>query len=232
MAATHPAYNLMKMPGSNGVLTVHGDTGDALRALKLTFKTAVSAQPADLETPEPKGAAPTKKKQLFTQDKAETKQIPVDEDGSTNATFTIGANLEPEQEEALVGFLHANKKVFAWEPDQLAGIPRSVIEHHLNVCPNVRPVKQKARWQSTEKQAFIVQETRKLEAAGVIREVRYPDWMANPVVVPKKGGKERMCVDFTNLNKACPQDPFPLPRIDQIVNSTAECNLLCFLDAF
>jgi len=55
-----------------------------------------------------------------------------------------------------------------------------------------------------EKQAFIVQETRKLEAAGVIREVRYPDWLATPVVVPKKGGKELMCLDFTNLNKACP----------------------------
>ena len=93
-------------------------------------------------------------------------------------------------------------------------------------------MKQRERRQSTEKQAFIVQETRKLEAAGTIREVRYPEWLANPVVVPKKGGKERMCVDFTNLNKACPQDPFPLPRIDQIVDSTAECDLLCFLVAF
>ena len=83
-----------------------------------------------------------------------------------------------------------------------------------------------------EKQSFIVQETHKLEAAGVICEVRYPEWLANPIVVPKKGGKERMCVDFTNLNKACPQDPFPLPRIDQIVDSTAECDLLYFLDAF
>src|SRR4051812_30182319 len=190
MATTHPAYNLMKMPGSSDVLTVHGDTGDALRVLKLSFKTAASAQPADSETPEPKGAAPAKKKQFFTQDKVETKQIPVDEDGSTNATFTIGANLEPEQEEALVKFLRANKKVFAWEPDQLAGIPRSVIKHHLHVCPNVCPVKQKASRQSTERQAFIVQETRKLEAVVVIREVRYPDWLANPVVVPKKGGKE------------------------------------------
>ena len=104
---------------------------------------------------------------MFTQDKEETKQIPVDEDGSTNATFTIGANLDPEQEEALVGFLRANKKVFAWEPDQLAGIPRSVIEHHLNVCPNARPVKQKARRQSTEKLAFIIQETRKLASLTV-----------------------------------------------------------------
>ena len=92
-------------------------------------------------------------------------------------------------------------------------------------------MKQRARRQSTEKQAFIVQDTRKLEAAGAIREVRYPEWLANPVVVPKKGGKERMCVDFTNLNKACPQDPFPLPRVDQIVDSTTECDLLCFLFA-
>ena len=163
---------------------------------------------------------------MFTQDKAETKQLPVEEDGSSEETFTIGTNLEPDQEEALVKFLRANKEVFAWEPDQLVGVPREVIEHHLKACPNVRPVKQKARRQSTEKQAFIVQETRKLEAAGVIREVRYPEWLANPVVVPKKGGKEWMCVDFTILKKACPQDLFPLPRIDQIIDSTAECDLL------
>ena len=75
----------------------------------------------------------------------------------------------------------------------------------------MRSVKQKARRQSTEKQAFIIQETRKLEAAGIICEILYPEWLANPVVVPKKEGKERMCVDFTNLNKACPQDPFLAP---------------------
>ena len=59
-------------------------------------------------------------------------------------------------------FLRANKDVFAWEPKQLVGVPREVIEHHLKVCPNVRPVKQKSRRQYTEKQAFIIQETRKL----------------------------------------------------------------------
>ena len=61
MAATHPAYNLMKMPGSSGVLTVCVDTGDVLQVLKLAFKTAASAQPADSDAPEPKGAAPAKK---------------------------------------------------------------------------------------------------------------------------------------------------------------------------
>ena len=106
---------------------------------------AAVAQPASADTLEPKGAAPAKKKQLFTQDKAETKQVPVDEDGSSGATFTIGANLNPEQEEALVKFLRINKEVFAWEPDQLAGVPTEMTEHHLNVCPNVRPVKRMAR---------------------------------------------------------------------------------------
>ena len=73
MAATHPAYNLMKMPGSKGVLTVVGGTKEALMTLKLALKTAVAAQPIDTDTSKAKGAAPTKKKQLFTQDKAETK---------------------------------------------------------------------------------------------------------------------------------------------------------------
>lgn len=232
MAATHPAYNLMKMLGSKGVLTIQGDAKEAMMALRLAFKTAAATQTARIGAPEAKEAAPTKKKQLFTQDKAETKQVPVNEDGSSGATFTIGTGLNPGQEEALVRFLRANKEIFAWEPDQLVGVPREVIQHHLKACPNVRPMKQRARQHSTEKQAFIVQETHKVEAAGTIREVRYPEWLANPVVVPKKGGKERMCVDFTNVNKAYPQDPFPLPRIDQIVDSTAECDLLCFLDAF
>ena len=147
--------------------------------------------------------------------------MPVNKDGSSGATFTIGTDLDPGQEEALVRFLRTNKEILAWEPNQLVGVPREVI-HHLRVCPNVRPMKQRARRQSTEKRAFIVQETRKLEAAGTIREVRYPEWLANPVVEPKKGGKERMCVDFTNIDKAYPQDPFPLPRFDQIVDSTAE----------
>ena len=96
MVATHPACNLMKMPGSSGALIVPGDTRDALQVLRLVFRAATVAQPTSTDAPEPKGAAPAKKKQLFTQDKAETKQVPVEEDGSSGATFTIGANLEPE----------------------------------------------------------------------------------------------------------------------------------------
>ena len=141
MAATHPSYNLMKIPRSKDVVTIVGDTKEALVALKLALKTTAAARPADEAPSGVKGAASAKKKQLFTQDWVETKQVPVEEDGSSGATFTIGANLDSDQEEALVKFLHANKEVFAWEPDQLVGFPRGVIEHHLKVCPNVCPVK-------------------------------------------------------------------------------------------
>ena len=123
--------------------------------------------------------------------------------------------------------------MFAWEPSGLPGVPREVIEHHLAVCPNARPVKQKVRRQAQDRQDFICSEVKKLRDAGVIQEVLHPTWAANPVVVPKPGtDKKRLCIDFTDLNKACPKDPFPLPRIDQIVDSTAGCDLLCFLDAF
>ena len=67
------------------------------------------------------------------------------------ATFTIGADLAPDEEKELVYFLCVNKEVFAWEPKQLVGVPRGIIEHHLRACPNVHPVKQKAPRQSAEK---------------------------------------------------------------------------------
>ena len=67
---------------------------------------------------------------------------------------------------------------------------------------------------------------------GFIKEVRYPEWFANVVVVPKKGGKWRVCVDYMDLNDVCPKDSFPLPHIDQIVDASAWHGMLSFLDAF
>jgi hypothetical protein len=72
----------------------------------------------------------------------------------------------------------------------------------------------------------------KLLSAGFIHEVFHPEWLANSVLVKKKNKKWRMCVDYTSLNKACPKDLFPLPCIDQVVDSTAGCETLCFLDAY
>ena len=72
----------------------------------------------------------------------------------------------------------------------------------------------------------------RLKQAGAIKEVFYPEWLAITVVVKKKNGKWRVCVDFTDLNKACPKDPFPMPKIDQLVNAIASHPRMSFLDAF
>ena len=79
---------------------------------------------------------------------------------------------------------------------------------------------------------IIDEEIAKLSIAGFIKEVYHPEWLANPILVRKKSGKWRMCVDYTGLNKVCPKDPFPLPRIDQIVDLTSGFETLCFLDAY
>ena len=76
------------------------------------------------------------------------------------------------------------------------------------------------------------EELAKLLEAGFIREIKHPDWLANLVMVPKKDKSWCLCVDFKDLNKACPKDPFPLPCIDQIIDATAGHDSLCFLDAY
>ena len=89
-----------------------------------------------------------------------------------------------------------------------------------------------------DRRKVVLDELAKLLAAGFIMEVLHPDWISNPVLVEKKKDEPavvkvwRMCIDFTNLNKACPKDPFPLPRIDQVIDSTAGCELLSFIDAY
>jgi hypothetical protein len=132
----------------------------------------------------------------------------------------------------LVDFLHANADIFAWSSSDMPGIPREVAEHSLHTLPHSRTVQQRLRRFDEERRRAIGVELRKLLEAGFIKEVFHPAWLANPVLVKKKNGKWRMCVAYTSLNKACPKVPFPLPRIDQIVDSTAGCELLCFLDAY
>jgi hypothetical protein len=85
---------------------------------------------------------------------------------------------------------------------------------------------------SEERQKAAHAEVQKLLDAGVIREVQYPEWLAKVVMVPKKNGKWRMCIDFTILTKACPKVEYPLPRIDTLVNAAACSEMLSMLDCF
>jgi hypothetical protein len=114
----------------------------------------------------------------------------------------------------------------------MLGIPRDVAKHSLDIRAGSKLVKQRLRRFDEEKRQAIGEEVHKLLATGFIKEVFHPDWLANLVLVKKKNGKWRMCVDYTGLNKACPKYPFPLPHIEQIVDSTTGCETLSFLDAY
>ena len=102
------------------------------------------------------------------------------------------------------------------------------ITHRLNTSPSFKPVKQKRRSFAPERQKAINEKVGKLLQTGAIREVEYPEWLANVVLVKKANDKWRLCIEFTDINKACPKDSFPLPRID----ATAGYELLSFMDAF
>ena len=96
----------------------------------------------------------------------------------------------------------------------MLGIPQEVAEHALRLIPGSKPTKQRLRRFDDERRRAIGEEVAKLLAARFIKEVYHSDWLANPVLVKKKTRKWRMCVDYTGINKACPKDHFPLPRID------------------
>ena len=121
---------------------------------------------------------------------------------------------------------------FAWSASDMPGVDPDFLCHRLAMDPQVRPVRQRRRKFNEEKRQVIHEETRKLLAAGHIREIQYPEWLANVVLVEKSNDKWKMCVDFTDLNKACPKDSYPLPSIDALVDSASGCKLMSFLDAF
>ena len=132
----------------------------------------------------------------------------------------------------MVEFLKLNIDVFAWDACDAPGIDPAFICHHLNVNPSITPKKQPLRRPSREHADAIRYEVVKLKPTGAIKEVFYPEWLANTVVVKKKSGKWRVCIDFMDLNKTCPKDPFPMPQIDQQVDTIGGHPRMSFLDAF
>ena len=157
---------------------------------------------------------------------------PVSLDDDPEHPAYIGSKLAENLKSLLTQFLKQNRDVFAWKQADMGGIDPTVITHKLHTNPSFKPVKQKRRSFAPERQKAINEEVDKLLQAVAIREVEYPEWLANVVLVKKANGKWRLCIDFTDINKACPKDNFPLLRIDLIVDATAGYELLSFMDAF
>ncbi|KAK9049882.1 hypothetical protein SSX86_031149 [Deinandra increscens subsp. villosa] len=144
----------------------------------------------------------------------------------------IGSDIQGSVRHQLFDLLKENVNVFAWQPSDMTGVPRDLSEHCLNVCPDRKPYHQHKRGMDAERAAVVKEEVDKLLEAGILREVQYPAWLANPVLVKKPDGSWRMCIDFKDLNNACPKDCYPLPEIDSKVDALAGFSWKCFLDAY
>uniref|UniRef100_A0A2N9FY66 Uncharacterized protein n=1 Tax=Fagus sylvatica TaxID=28930 RepID=A0A2N9FY66_FAGSY len=219
-AVTSTYHLLVRFPTEHGIGELKGDQATARECYFASLGPEATHQTMKIDEGH-KLVEPTE----------ELEEIVLDDDEPSKTT-SIGTKMDRTIREAMISFLKSNLDVFAWTHDDMPGIDPATICHKLNVDPSIRPIKQKRRVFAPDRNQAISDEVEKLLTAGFIREVFYPDWLANVVMVKKANGKWRMCVDFTDLNRACPKDSFPLPRIDQLVDSTAGHRLLTFMDAF
>ncbi|XP_072088602.1 uncharacterized protein [Arachis hypogaea] len=144
----------------------------------------------------------------------------------------VGKSISKEELNVITIFLQEQADLFAWTPSDMPGIDPQIISHKLAINPSARPVQQKKRKLGEEKRKASLEETQKLISAKFIKEIRFTTWLANVVMVRKQNGKWRMCVDFTDLNKACPKDSYLLPSIDSLVDNASGYATLSFMDAY
>jgi hypothetical protein len=222
-AITSTYHLMMKFPTKNGIGELKGNQAVVRRCYNISLKRVINSEFLPVSVVSSTNEAEIKGKP------AETLEEIVVGNGKI---LKIGSQLDPDIQEGIIDFLRKNIDSFAWTHEDMPGIDPENIIHCLNTSPEASPVKQKRRKFAPERNLAIAEEVEKLLKARFIQEVYYPDWLANVVLVKKSNGKWRMCIDFTDLNKAYPKDSFPLPQIDMLVNSTAGHRLLSFMDTF
>ncbi|KAM2419868.1 hypothetical protein ACFXTH_026392 [Malus domestica] len=258
MVSTHML--LMKFPTPHGNGYIRGDQLSAQSCYNTSVKqqhlsvpketlsihnqvVKTSLDEANLDLPDSNSQPDDPRDDSFTQqaqpaEKLENVSISKDH---PDRMVKIGTTLSPPIRLSLISFLQENAEVFAWSYKDMPGISPDIICHHLSIDPKTKPVKQRRRSYDVERYEAMKAEVEKLKDIGFVREVNYPTWVANVVLVKKNPTKEslllqkvlwRMCVDYTDLNKGCPKDSFPLPLIDRLIDSTAGCELLSFMDAY
>jgi len=221
----------MKFPSDEGkVLTLAVNQETARKcyedSLRLRRKVAYSVSTTEV-VPDPELDPRLVHPERRPQPVGEVKEVLIE-----GKKLRIGGDLSLEQEQQLIQVLKKNLSSFAWSVTDMSGINPDFLCHKLNINPLAKPKVQKRRRLSGDRAQAAAEEICKLLEAAHIREIQYPTWLANMVMVKKSNGKWRMCVDFTDLNNACPKDSYPLPNIDALVDSASGCALLSFLDAY
>ncbi|XP_025652729.1 uncharacterized protein [Arachis hypogaea] len=198
----------------NKVITIHGDQKDARQCYNASLKDELPKQPEQQyvqavynsdQLPALANLDPRTNHQERPMPTDDLTKIQLTENDQSKYTY-FGNALKAEERDQLTELLRRNVDLFAWIPIDMPRIDPNVICHKLAINPTVRPIAQKKRHLGTDKRATSLEETQKLLNAGFIKELRYSTWLANVVMVRKNNGKWRMCVDYTDLNKACPKD--------------------------
>ena len=146
--------------------------------------------------------------------------------------ISISWNLSEKEKAEIILLLKEFRDVFAWDYSEMIGLDLGLVVHTLNLDPEARPVAQLARVIHTKIEEQIVKEVQKLLAASFIKPIQHPRWLSNIVPVKKKNGQIRWCVDFRNLNWACPKDKFPLPNMDLLIDSATRNVMFSFMNEF
>eukprot|EP00253_Pinus_taeda_P006581 PITA_06581 len=147
-------------------------------------------------------------------------------------TLNMNANLTPDQEIKLVNLLQKYKGAFAWDYPDMKGIDPQLCTHHIYIEKDARPVRQPQRGLNPHLKEIVKAKLQKLLNVNFIYPISDSKWVSPLVVVPKKNGKWRICVDYRELNKATQKDHFPLPFIDQVLDTLAGKKFFSFLDGF
>jgi hypothetical protein len=144
----------------------------------------------------------------------------------------ISSSLSPSQEKELCNLLASHLDAFAWSYKEMKGVHPSVCTHHIYIKEDCKPVRQPQRRMNPALKDIVKEELQKLLDAGFIYPISDSEWVSPLVLVPKKNGKWRICVDYRELNKATKKDHFPLPFIDQVLDGLAGKKFFSFLDGF
>ncbi|KAL4020707.1 hypothetical protein IC575_019488 [Cucumis melo] len=144
----------------------------------------------------------------------------------------IGTSLTSESRKKLINLLREYSYIFAWSYQDLPRLSTDIVVHRVPLKSECNLVRQKLRKMKPDVLIKIKEEVQKQIEAGFLTVSKYPKWVANIVLVPKKDEKGRMCVDYRDLNRASPKDNFPLPHIDMLVDNTAGYSTFSFMDGF
>lgn len=159
-------------------------------------------------------------------------QIDVSFEGEEPRMIKIGSQLTREELEPYRALVMEYRDVFAWSYKDLKGIPPEVVQHNIPLIPGAIPIRQKERRMNPQLQLLVKAELEKLLQAGFIRPVEITDWVSPMVLVKKKNGKLRVCIDYRKLNQATQKDHFPLPFINTILEEVAGHELYTFMDGY